>query len=212
MAGTVNLRARDGDGQWNPLIWNPITNELQIGPPMPFFAAMAIDTDSGIAATSGMLNGESAIWRWIPGQEAEYLALPEDDLAVLTLRVNSQGVVLATVLTFEPVYGQDLRVWLPQETSLIDARGRVLPALPDGDLTIRRMNGHGDAIVESTDGLLVCAALSVGDVDGDGHVGIDDLLELIAAWGPWEGPCGPDLDFDGDVDVDDALLLLSAWS
>jgi len=53
--------------------------------------------------------------------------------------------------------------------------------------------------------------LSSGDVDGDGHVGINDLLALLDAWGPWDGPCGPDLDFNGSVDVDDALQVLAGW-
>ena len=47
-----------------------------------------------------------------------------------------------------------------------------------------------------------------GDLDGDGLVAIDDLLQLLAAFG-----ISPDGDIDGDkdTDVDDALLLIGAW-
>ena len=60
-------------------------------------------------------------------------------------------------------------------------------------------------------GAVQMRALSSGDVDGDGHVGINDLMALLDAWGPWDGPCGPDLDFNGSVDVDDALQVLAGW-
>jgi hypothetical protein len=49
-----------------------------------------------------------------------------------------------------------------------------------------------------------------GDVDGDNVVDFDDLLLLLASWGPCPG-C--DADFDGNdmVDFADLLTLLSAW-
>ncbi len=46
----------------------------------------------------------------------------------------------------------------------------------------------------------------LGDVDGDGHVGILDLLQLLAAWGQCPDPpdlCLADLDGDGTVGIID---------
>ncbi|MHC4219210.1 MAG: choice-of-anchor B family protein, partial [Planctomycetota bacterium] len=58
-----------------------------------------------------------------------------------------------------------------------------------------------------------CAAL--GDLDGDGTVGITDFLQLLALWGPCPGPCPPacvgDLDEDCTVGVNDFLLMLANW-
>ena len=51
-----------------------------------------------------------------------------------------------------------------------------------------------------------CAA----DLDGDGAVGVTELLALLAAWGPCPG-CDEDLDGDGQVAVSDLLLLLAGW-
>ena len=52
------------------------------------------------------------------------------------------------------------------------------------------------------------------DLDGDGTVGVADLLLLLAAWGPYE-PCPPfepeDIDQDCDVGFSDLLVLLAAW-
>ncbi|MHC4414589.1 MAG: hypothetical protein ACYS0G_04830 [Planctomycetota bacterium] len=48
------------------------------------------------------------------------------------------------------------------------------------------------------------------DLDGDGSVGVADLLQLLAAWG--SDPGGPpDFDGDGFVGVTDLVALLGAW-
>ncbi|MCH8152759.1 MAG: S8 family serine peptidase [Planctomycetes bacterium] len=47
------------------------------------------------------------------------------------------------------------------------------------------------------------------DLDGDGAVGILDLLQLLIAWG--QGGVPADLDGDGAVGITDLLILLAAW-
>jgi hypothetical protein len=47
-----------------------------------------------------------------------------------------------------------------------------------------------------------------GDLDGDGTVGVDDLLILLGAWGPCSG-CPADINGDGTVGVDDLLIMLA---
>ncbi|MHC4081150.1 MAG: hypothetical protein ACYS15_02995 [Planctomycetota bacterium] len=55
-----------------------------------------------------------------------------------------------------------------------------------------------------------------GDLDGDGVVGINDFLLLLAAWGPCPEPCPPscpaDLDGDCVVSINDFLLMLAYWT
>jgi hypothetical protein len=51
-----------------------------------------------------------------------------------------------------------------------------------------------------------------GDVNGDGVVDTNDLLAVLAAWGPCEPPCSEDINNDGQVDVNDVLVLIAAWS
>ncbi len=48
------------------------------------------------------------------------------------------------------------------------------------------------------------------DIDGDGDVGINDFLALLAAWGPNPGHPA-DFDGDGIVGITDFLLLLANW-
>jgi 3-phytase len=53
-----------------------------------------------------------------------------------------------------------------------------------------------------------------GDINGDGAVGITDILLLLAQWGPCPDPprpCPADLDRDGAVGVNDLQILLSNW-
>jgi len=50
----------------------------------------------------------------------------------------------------------------------------------------------------------------VADLTGDGMVGIQDFLELLAAWGPC-AECAADLNNDGMVGIQDFLDLLAAW-
>ena len=48
------------------------------------------------------------------------------------------------------------------------------------------------------------------DIDGDGSVGVPDLLALLGAWGTDPGG-PPDFDGDGTVGVKDMLFLLANW-
>ena len=54
-----------------------------------------------------------------------------------------------------------------------------------------------------------------GDLDGDGTVGINDFLDLLAAWGPCPSCppfCTGDVDFDCNVGINDFLTLLANWT
>ncbi len=51
------------------------------------------------------------------------------------------------------------------------------------------------------------------DLDGDGVVGLSDLIILIGSWGdcPATGDCPADIDVDGAVSTPDFLQLLGEW-
>ncbi len=53
--------------------------------------------------------------------------------------------------------------------------------------------------------------ISPGDLNGDGQVGVPDLLLLLNAWGQCAPPCEGDLNGDDTVGVPDLLLLLENW-
>ena len=98
-----------------------------------------------------------------------------------------------------------------------------IDAVPFGDL-----NGDGaldflvSAIGSEADNLFGAASViagepvddeTPGDIDGDGSVGVKDLLILLGAWGPCDdcNDCLADLDGDCTVGVKDLLILLGNW-
>ncbi|MHC5027631.1 MAG: S8 family serine peptidase [Planctomycetota bacterium] len=50
-----------------------------------------------------------------------------------------------------------------------------------------------------------------GDVTGDGSVDVNDLVEIILAWGVCGGDCPADVTGDGTVDVNDLVEVILAW-
>ncbi len=102
---------------------------------------------------------------------------------------------------------------------LVDGVSRTVASFEMGDGL--STEGRGIFEVTFTDGSngvytarIVPAAGPPGDIDGDGTVGIIDLLALLAAWGPCLGPpvCPADLDDDGSVGITDLLILLANWT
>ena len=52
---------------------------------------------------------------------------------------------------------------------------------------------------------------ALADLDGDGFVGVMDLILLLGQLGPCTGSCWADMDHDGMVGVTDLLILLGNW-
>ena len=50
------------------------------------------------------------------------------------------------------------------------------------------------------------------DVNGDGAVDIDDLVQIVLNFGPYPGGCNfNDVDFNGQVDIDDIVAAVLNW-
>ncbi|MDP7029022.1 MAG: plastocyanin/azurin family copper-binding protein [Phycisphaerales bacterium] len=60
-------------------------------------------------------------------------------------------------------------------------------------------------------GTIDVSGVCAGDLDGDGTVGVDDLLGLLAAYGDTCTGCPEDINGDGEVGVDDLLELLGVY-
>src|SRR5262249_3769405 len=57
---------------------------------------------------------------------------------------------------------------------------------------------------------LTCQGGLIGDVTGDNHVNIDDLVQIITHWGPCPG-CPADVDHNGVVNIDDMVIVITHW-
>ena len=62
-------------------------------------------------------------------------------------------------------------------------------------------------------GVVLRIAPKLGDLTGDGDVGVADMLALFALWGPCPGPpgCTGDFDSSGAVGVGDLLIIFANW-
>ena len=54
----------------------------------------------------------------------------------------------------------------------------------------------------------------IADLTNDGEVGLEDIIEALAAWGGCPGGepgCYGDINLDGNVDISDLLSVLDVW-
>jgi hypothetical protein len=105
--------------------------------------------------------------------------------------------------------------WFQKEFDLSAVAGFV----PSDQFRIRFLVSDlsdGSVIEAGVDGLTLGGVFCDGgtdcasDLNGDGVVSVNDLLELIGNWGPCSG-CDEDINGSGTVDVSDLLTLIADW-
>ncbi len=74
--------------------------------------------------------------------------------------------------------------------------------------------GGADQVEAGVDGIEIINPVCSNcpeDLDGGGTVDFEDVLAVLAAWGPCGKDCPEDLDGGGTVDFQDVLAVLTAW-
>jgi hypothetical protein len=123
---------------------------------------------------------------------------------IFALEPTGDRVTLTPALPLPPdLYSLWIADTLHDDVAGLDLDGEV----DDGDDPQALPSGDGQPGGSATIRFRVRAA---GDVDGDGVIGIDDLLAVINAWGPCPG-CPEDIDGNGVVGSDDLLVVILGW-
>ena len=139
-------------------------------------------------------------------------ALAVDDTSVYA------GDETGAILKFDKSSGELQTVFSVNEsvTSLASYAGDLLVGALSGSVVL--LDSDTGALVDAMTSPVFVGAMELlpadGDLDGDGIVGIEDFLALLAAWGPCPKPpnaCPGDLDGDGTVGIEDFLMLLANW-
>ena len=169
--------------------------------------------------------------QYVEGGADQPAAIPAVPAApIFTVDITLAGAEAGDVFDF---YLLDLVVvWSEGIAGVFSTQGQLSldsggDAVADGTLTIHGVDPDAPRpvppatfLVDYIDGPpeggpATITVLRLGDLDGDGIVGILDFLDLLAAWGPCPPACPPaclaDLDGDCSVGILDLLILLGNW-
>ncbi len=174
---------------------------LQAGESFHFVLANTIEKDNRIPPR-GFSNTVAAENQTVP-VGASYLDGQHWDDTIFDIPGCADQVVVT-------VYYQlvsDEYITFLRDTNVTDNRGQIAFDLWADPL----VGNNGAPVVMDMSTLLLTG--NPADIDGDGSVGINDFLILLASWGPCPpgGECESDLDCDGLVGITDFLLLLASW-
>ena len=222
-ANYVNDMIRDDDGNlwvatdvslhfFNGTTWFAVG--IHNGSPVVGPTTLATDPTGGIwiGADNGLIHYEAG--EWIV-HDMSNAPLPANH--VWGLDVREDGLVGMSVAEFGPVtpFPNGVVLFDGETWEVFTYEEHPLPHYQLGDV---EFDADGDLWVSTTSEGVVEIVLhdepTVGDVDGDGDVDVQDLTAVILAWGACADPddCPTDLDGDGDTDVADLVIVLLAWT
>lgn len=135
--------------------------------------------------------------------EGAFLAAGGGQVTILSWEVYfTESMVLA--FTLDPALS------VPPQSAPVHLISVTVP-LSQGELTLSNpifSDPFGEMILISGPGTLVLPDPCPADLDGDGLVGVDDVLAVLGFWG---GGSGGDANGDGSTDVDDMLAVIADW-
>jgi agmatine/peptidylarginine deiminase len=137
-----------------------------------------------------------------PDQHVPVSWITDDDVAVQSVSIDlsidggSSWQAVASGLDNAGIY-----IWVVPDI-----------ATHDGKLRVTAVDGSGNTGSDAGDGLFIINGTQIaGDVNGDGLVNVEDILQVMGNWGACGLSCPEDLDGDGTVGVTDLLIVVANW-
>ncbi|MHC4218595.1 MAG: hypothetical protein ACYSU7_09095 [Planctomycetota bacterium] len=195
----------DADGSGQCYLTQNVDGDSDVDAGSTTLASPAMDASQGIPAIS--------YWRWFSNTAG---GSPLQDIFVVQVS-DDRGDTWTTLETVGPTGPEVNGGWYKKEFLVAD----FVNLTDQFRIQFIASDTDPQSVVEAgVDGVklvrLDCGAAPLGDLDGDGIVGVNDFLILLAAWGPCPEPCPPacvgDLDDNCVVNVNDFLLLLANWT
>jgi hypothetical protein len=192
---------------WDGLRWNRSISE---GPHLADRFAMAFDSRENVTVLFGG-SGANATW------ELRLRTGPE----ILSVTPQYSVVDIGETLSLHvqaPGDGLSYR-WRRDGIELVDGPNVSGSASPTLTIVARGAEQEGrydvfvlnDVCAQLSDDVFVNVISSTGDINGDGHTDVNDLLLVIQEWG-FCYPCTADVNEDGDVNVDDLIFVILHWT
>ena len=124
------------------------------------------------------------------------------------IRVNSGATVDLVDNHDNDLQGQDLS----EVFYTVDLVVEVGATLRTNGYIIYTSNVDNQGTIIGEDDIIIINPPIPGDLDGDGIVGILDILIVIADWGSCTGDCAGDVNGDGSINILDLLILIANWT
>ena len=136
---------------------------------------------------------------------------PDDCLQISYISDDDEFDVVSVDIEFSVDDGDN---WETLEANL-DPQGVRTVCLPDtptnqGRLRVLARDGDGNTGGDISGPIIIEGDGIQGDVDGDGDVDVEDILEILSQW-LCDQDCSADVDGNGAVDVTDILLALANY-
>ncbi len=180
--------------------------------------AMILSEDGTVLGT--WVDGDNRVrpLRIAPDGTVDLFGLPEHPQGTFDLvPVGSTVDGLLVCRHLSQIYESQPVVWIPGEGWVFTNERLVGPGSNTTEEPVD-CNASGQMITRGSSWMApaLLEPMPPGDVNGDRHVGVDDLLGVISYWGQCSPSpsrfCSADVTIDGLVDVEDLLGVISNWN
>ena len=196
--------------------------EIISGLPLSWAGTTAYTDESGRVLITWMEDEQAGMAAWSSEHGLTIVDIPDSWIACTGVLMNESGMVVVTVLDEEYNTRYFFAHGLHNNSDFMDLNRRIFDSCGHDVYSIVDLNDAGQIALQlrielNLEHSAILSMARAGDADGDGAVGVNDLLAIIGNWGEWtaEDTCGSefiaDLDGDGQVNVSDLLTCIGDW-